>query len=353
MSASAPVLQNSPYAATVGKPMRRPKVWVPPPGAFNEPDLPRFVNPGPGRYTPAHQHACLSTKPRVVATRFGSEDRFKYLGPQTALEPMQSGMVGGLFCPQSASGPGPSYLPSYDLVRPMARKSSFTVAVPINEGRGNSPGPGLYNPTDKGTRYNPNPNPNLYNPNPNPNLYNPNPNPNPSPNPNQRRNYTSGGGFLADDRHKYLGEIDPASLQPMKKCSPGPMYAAPAHTLPSLPPPCPCASQPPTHLPAPPCPYPSLPLPLPASYLPRPPVPTRYKPGRYCQGKRVTTVSFGGHGPGTVIKPPSLKAESPGPGSYTPGFSDMPRSQISSFRSPPKTNSSPNPNPKPYPQPQP
>ena len=152
MSASAPVLQNSPYAATVGKPMRRPKVWVPPPGAFNEPDLPRFVNPGPGRYTPAHQHACLSTKPRVVATRFGSEDRFKYLGPQTALEPMQSGMVGGLFCPQSASGPGPSYLPSYDLVRPMARKSSFTVAVPINEGRGNSPGPGLYNPTDKGTR---------------------------------------------------------------------------------------------------------------------------------------------------------------------------------------------------------
>ena len=33
MSASAPVLQNSPYAATVGKPMRRPKVWVPPPGA--------------------------------------------------------------------------------------------------------------------------------------------------------------------------------------------------------------------------------------------------------------------------------------------------------------------------------
>ena len=257
MSASAPVLQNSPYAATVGKPMRRPKVWVPPPGAFNEPDLPRFVNPGPGRYTPAHQHACLSTKPRVVATRFGSEDRFKYLGPQTALEPMQSGMVGGLFCPQSASGPGPSYLPSYDLVRPMARKSSFTVAVPINEGRGNSPGPGLYNPTDKGTR----------------------------------RNYTSGGGFLADDRHKYLGEIDPASLQPMKKCSPGPMYAAPAHTLPSLPPPCPCASQPPTHLPAPPCPYPSLPLTYPA--LPFPPGTSRAATAKASASPRSPLVGTG------------------------------------------------------------
>jgi len=245
MSASAPVLQNSPYAATVGKPMRRPKVWVPPPGQFNEPDLPRFTNPGPGRYNPAHQHTCLSTKPRITATRFGSEDRFKYLGPQTALEPMQSGMVGGLFCPQSSSSPGPGYLPSYDLVKPMARKSSFTVAVPLREGRGSSPGPGLYNPTDKSTR----------------------------------RNYTSGGGFLADDRHKYLGEVDPASLQPLKKCSPGPMY----------------------------------------------------KPGRYCQGKRVTTVAFGGHGPGTIIKPPSLKSESPGPGAYTPGFSDLPRSQISSF----------------------
>ena len=232
MSASAPVLQNSPYAATVGKPMRRPKVWVPPPGAFNEPDLPRFVNPGPGRYTPAHQHTCLSTKPRITATRFGSEDRFKYLGPQTSLEPMQSGMVGGLFCPQSSSGPGPGYLPSYDLVRPMARKSSFTVAVKGGEGRGNSPGPGLYNPTDKGTR----------------------------------RNYTSGGGFLADDRHKYLGEIDPASLQPMKKCSPGPMCAAPAHALPALPRAHPTRPHPSLPLLAPPCP--SLPCPTPPAPLP-------------------------------------------------------------------------------------
>ena len=233
MSASAPVLQNSPYAATVGKPMRRPKVWVPPPGAFNEPDLPRFVNPGPGRYTPAHQHTCLSTKPRITATRFGSEDRFKYLGPQTSLEPMQSGMVGGLFCPQSSSGPGPGYLPSYDLVRPMARKSSFTVAVKGGEGRGNSPGPGLYNPTDKGTR----------------------------------RNYTSGGGFLADDRHKYLGEIDPASLQPMKKCSPGPMCSAPAHAPPSLPRAHPTRPHPSLPLPALPCP--SLPCPaLPYSLCP-------------------------------------------------------------------------------------
>ena len=181
MSASAPVLQNSPYAATVGKvPKRRPKVWVPPPGQFNEPDLPRFVNPGPGRYTLPSQRD-MPNRPRITATRFGSEDRFKYLGPQTSLEPMQSGMVGGMFCPQTSSSPGPGYLPSYDLVRPRARASSFTVAVQGGEGRGNSPGPGLYNPDDKRIR----------------------------------RNYTSGGGFLADDRHKYLGELDPASLQPL------------------------------------------------------------------------------------------------------------------------------------------
>ena len=264
MSASAPVLQNSPYAATVGKPMRRPKVWVPPPGQFNEPDLPRFTNPGPGRYNPAHQHTCLSTKPRITATRFGSEDRFKYLGPQTALEPMQSGMVGGLFCPQSSSSPGPGYLPSYDLVKPMARKSSFTVAVPLREGRGSSPGPGLYNPTDKSTR----------------------------------RNYTSGGGFLADDRHKYLGEVDPASLQPLKKCSPGPMYvlgscthrALPASCLTSLPPEHPTRPHSPLPLPALPySPCPSAPLPLcpsaPLSLLPLPlcpsclcPLPVAYPP---------------------------------------------------------------------------
>ena len=196
MSASAPVLQNSPYAAQVGKPIRRPRVWVPPPGAFNEPDLPRFVNPGPGRYTPAAQHSCLSTKPRVVATRFGSEDRFKYFGPQTPLEPLLSGMMGGLFCPQNSLSPGPSYLPSYDLVKPQARKSSFTVERRDPGGierqsRGSAPGPGLYNPRDRATT----------------------------------RSFTSGGGFLADDRHKYLGALDPASLTPSIKCSPGPMYA--------------------------------------------------------------------------------------------------------------------------------
>ena len=213
VSASAPTLRDSPYAAAVGKPMRKPKAWTPPPGAFNEPDLPRFVNPGPGRYTLPSQRD-MPNRPRITATRFGSEDRFKYLGPQTSLEPMQSGMVGGMFCPQTSSSPGPGYLPSYDLVRPRARASSFTVAVQGGEGRGNSPGPGLYNPDDKRIR----------------------------------RNYTSGGGFLADDRHKYLGELDPASLQPLTKVSPGPIY----------------------------------------------------KPGRYCQGGRVTSVSFGGHGPGTL-----------------------------------------------------
>jgi hypothetical protein len=238
-SASAPTLQNSPYTQTIGKPMRKPKVWVPPPGAFNEPDLPRFVNPGPGRYTPMEQHSCLSTKPRAPTCRFGSEDRFKYFGPQTPLETLQSGMMGGLFQPQNKPGPGPGYLPSYDAVRPRARASSFTVERRDPGGveklaRGSAPGPGLYNPSDKTL--------------------------------SRIRDYTAGGGFLADDRQKYLGQVDPASLTPVKSYSPGPMY----------------------------------------------------KPSETYSRKRATTVSFGGHGPGTIMKPPSLKAETPGPGSYTP-----------------------------------
>ena len=259
-SASAPTLRDSPYAQSVGnlpKPVRKTKAWTPPPGAFNDPDLPRFVNPGPGRYTPPNQHQCLSTKPRAPGCRFGSEDRFKYFGPQTPLEPMKSGMMGGLYQPQNSLSPGPGYLPDYKLVRPMARSSSFTVERRDPGGvermsRSGAPGPGLYNPSDKTL--------------------------------STKRDFMSGGGFLADDRHKYLGQVDPASLTPVKQYSPGPMY----------------------------------------------------KPSETQSRKRAPTVAFGGHGPGTIMKPPSLKAESPGPGSYSPAaqgacLSTKPRVPASSF----------------------
>ena len=94
-SSSAPVLSNSPYAQTIGNPQKKPqrKAWAPPPGAFNHPDLPKFDGPGPGRYTPGHN----LTKPRVAGTRFGSEDRFKYLGPQLPLEVVDLLVLGPLF----------------------------------------------------------------------------------------------------------------------------------------------------------------------------------------------------------------------------------------------------------------
>jgi len=81
-----------------------------------------------------------------------------------------------------------------------------------------------------------------------------------------KRNFTPGGGFNVDDRYRYLGEVDPASKTPAISVSPGPMYN-PGHSL------------------------------------------VQRWPG---------TCSFGGRGPGTMNKPPSLKAESPGPGTYTP-----------------------------------
>ena len=172
-SKSAPALGESPYAASVGPKQPRRKKWVPPPGAFNEPDLPaRFANPGPGRYNPAPQNACLSTKPRVVGCRFGSEDRYKYFGPQTPLERTSSGMLGGLYQPQSEASPGPGYMPSYNLVRSASRSSSFTVerreGTSERRARGGAPGPGLYNPSDKAS--------------------------------STVRNYTAGGNFLGDDR---------------------------------------------------------------------------------------------------------------------------------------------------------
>ena len=77
-----------------------------------------------------------------------------------------------------------------------------------------------------------------------------------------KKNFTAGGGFLADDRHKYLGEVDPASGTPMVNLSPGPMY----------------------------------------------------QPSYDYARKRAPSVNFGGRGPGTIRRPPSLKVETPGPG---------------------------------------
>ena len=264
-SASAPALGlgKSPYAASTGskkKPRPRSGTWAPPPGAFNEPDLPRFENPGPGRYNPKAQNSCLSTKPRISSCRFGSEDRFKYLGPQQSLSCTSSGMLGG-FQPQNAASPGPTYVPKYDLVHSSSRTSSFSVARRETSGVNSrtasiAPGPGLYNPSDSSL--------------------------------STRRNRTAGGGFLADDRQKYLGEVDPASGRALDTSSnPGPVY----------------------------------------------------KPNDALVRRRTTTTAFGGRGPGTRRKPPALVAEAPGPGSYDPGItlahgaalSTKPRSSVASF----------------------
>lgn len=258
-SASAPALRNSPYTQQVGtrslKMLKAPPkngrgpggIWVPPPGAFNEPDLPRFEGPGPGQYNPKYQHTCLSTKPRITGCRFGSEDRFKYLGPQTSLERTSSGLSAGTSGGQNAKSPGPGYNPTYDLVHSASRASSFTVQRRDTSGvtaPGNAPGPGLYNPSDRSL--------------------------------SGRRNFTAGGGFFADDRHKYLGELDPHSRTPLISQSPGPLY----------------------------------------------------KP-EYASSSRIKSVpgvAFGGHGPGTIIEPPSLKIETPGPGAYTPASQGGPLS---------------------------
>jgi hypothetical protein len=174
----------------------------------------------------------------VVGCRFGSEDRFKHFGQGAALERTSSGMLGGGTGGQVEQGPGPSYNPSYSLVKSASRASSFTVERREGPGgaaaRATVPGPGLYNPSDKTT--------------------------------SAVRNYVAGGGFLSDDRHRYLGEVDPASLTPAVSDSPGPMY-------------------------------------MPTDAYAR---------------RRAPTVAFGGKGPGTIMQPPTLKTETPGPGTYTP-----------------------------------
>ena len=159
-------LKNSPVAASVGSlnGSRKKKGWAPPPGAFNEPDLPRFSNPGPGRYNPMAQAACLSTKPRVVACRFGSEDRLKNIGKLS----------------YGNDSPGPSYfeLPSCARSRSPPRSPSRGAAAATSSGsRGTAVRAGMYTPMDRqlGTT----------------------------------RNHLAGGTFLADDRTKYLGEVAP------------------------------------------------------------------------------------------------------------------------------------------------
>jgi hypothetical protein len=66
----------------------------------------RAKTPGPGAYTPAVQHAVLSTKPRVVRqTHFPCDSRLKYLGEQ--LEGVTILRI---------TSPGPAYAPNHDFV---------------------------------------------------------------------------------------------------------------------------------------------------------------------------------------------------------------------------------------------
>jgi hypothetical protein len=94
---------------------------------------------------------------------------------------------------------------------------------------------------------------------------------------------------MADDRFKYLGELDMDSLTPAISESPGPLY------------------------------NPNI-------------APTQV---------RSQTVAFGGYGPNTMIKPPTMKIETPGPGAYTPTpqnatLSTKPRVVGSSFGTEPR-----------------
>lgn len=239
--ASVPLLmrlKQSPYASSLPASASgsRRKRWAPPPGAFNEPDLPpRFTTPGPGRYTPHAQHACLSTKPNVIACGFGSDDREKYLGGVLCRTP--SGMLMGN-PPAMSQSPGPVYRPNHALVErastKVAMSSSTSMAALECRVKGSIPGPAKYNPKPTAS--------------------------------SRERNFTAGGRFGRNDRAKYLGSVDPASLTPMTHRSPGPIYK------------------------------PSF-------------APVTFNPGQ---------TAFGGTGPGSIRKAPVLATESPGPGSYTP-----------------------------------
>ena len=250
-SSSAPALpmRDSPYAQSFASTKGSTKLtrtgsavkkWKPPPGAFNNPDYPTFSMPGPARY----KQQVDAIKPRITGVRFGSEDRFKYLGPQQPLERTSSGMA-GMYNPQAASSPGPGYLPNYKSVLSASRESAFTVnkrdtsGIPPGSGAATAPGPGLYTPNANAL--------------------------------SGHRNNTGGGAFLADDRHKYLGNVDADSGGLRQNISPGPLY----------------------------------------------------NPSLAFAKHRAPTVAFGGRGPGTIKKVPTLKQEAPGPGAYTLGDSGV------------------------------
>jgi hypothetical protein len=233
--ASVPLLvrlKQSPYTTSLSG-IRR-KRWAPPPGAFNEPDAPpRFATPGPGRYQPHAQHTCLSTKPNITACSFGTEDREKYLGGCLSRTP--SGMLIGS-PPATSQSPGPVYRPNHALVERASTKvgmsSSASMAALEQRMRGSVPGPAKYSPKPTAS--------------------------------SRQRSSSSGCRFGRNDRAKYLGSVDPVSLTPMTKQSPGPIYK------------------------------PSF-------------APVTFNPGR---------TAFGGAGPGSIRRAPATAIESPGPASY-------------------------------------
>ena len=117
----------------------------------------------------------------------GGEDRFKNLGGCT--EMTSTGMT-GMYNPQSMVSPGPSYMPSYSAVHSQSRISAFSTAR-RDTTAARRPRPtraGLYTFPRHGAL--------------------------------DKHNYTAGGAFLADDRHKYLGQVDPRRAQ-AQSFSPG------------------------------------------------------------------------------------------------------------------------------------
>lgn len=192
-SNSAPVLRDSSHRETFrckkAKTQKHGGAW---PTSFINRD--QFNRPGPGHY---NANAGLCTMPRVLGGRFSGEDRFKYLAPMSCLEKTSTGLAGGLYVPQTATSPGPSYMPEYRCVEIAGRSSSFAVQTrdsssTRNRAQSSVPGPGLYDPSDYSL--------------------------------STKRSLTCGGSFLADDRYKYFGVLEKASMTPFVSQSPGPLY---------------------------------------------------------------------------------------------------------------------------------
>mmetsp|Transcript_20207 Transcript_20207/g.51404 ORF Transcript_20207/g.51404 Transcript_20207/m.51404 type:complete len:372 (+) Transcript_20207:89-1204(+) len=146
--------------ATTGTTGRRGRdadgAWVPPPGAFNEPDLPIFPGPGPGRYTPI----TTLTRPRTATTSFPTEDRWKHLGRQRdstrALDGATSTASISTWGPQIGVSPGPVYLPVYTATEIQSRSMGFpsqarTKSASLASAVASSkrPGPGTYSPIEQ------------------------------------------------------------------------------------------------------------------------------------------------------------------------------------------------------------